>query len=102
MLSVGGTSKAMIVRNSSKSADPTFAGLYFLRSELKTGLTLTKIALDARHLDKTSRNRVNARKAYDAVVHFAPRVNLSPEESDEIKSKLEHLKSQLKLLGEEL
>jgi hypothetical protein len=35
-------------------------------------------------------------------MHFAPRVNLSPEESDEIKSKLEHLKSQLKLLGEEL
>jgi hypothetical protein len=47
--------------------DPTFAEVHFLRSELLTGLTLTKLALEARHRDKSDRNRANARKAYDSI-----------------------------------
>lgn len=90
------------MKGTPKLVDPTLTELDFLRTELKTGLTLSKIALDATHSDKSDRNCANARKAYDAVLHFAPRVNLSQEETDEIKSKLEHLKSQLKLLGQEL
>lgn len=90
------------MKGTPKLVDPTGAEVDFLRTELKTGLTLTKIALDATHRDKSDRNRESARKAYEAVLHFAPRVNLSPEETDEIRSKLEHLKAQLKLLGEEL
>lgn len=90
------------MKDTPKLVDPTLAEIDFLRCELKTGLTLTKIALEATHREKSHRNSVNARKAYDAVLHFAPRVNLSQEETDEIKSKLEHLKSQLKLLGQEL
>lgn len=85
-----------------KSVDPTLAEVDFLRSELHTGLTLTKIALDARRPTKSSRNRANARKAYDSVVRFAPKVNLSPDETDEIKSKLNQLRTELKLLGEEV
>jgi len=85
-----------------KIIDPTLAEVDFLRCELRTGLTLTKIALDARHHDKTSRNRANARKAYDAVLRFIPKVNLSDSESAEFTSKLQQLKSELALLGEEI
>ena len=85
-----------------KSVDPTLAEVDFLRSELQTGLTLTKIALDASRGDRTSRNRVNARKAYDAVVRFTPKVSLSESETNEIKSKLDQLRTQLQLLGEEI
>lgn len=90
------------MKGTPKLVDPTGAEVDFLRTELKTGLTLTKIALDANHRDKSQRNCANARKAYDAVLHFAPRVNLSPDEMNEIKAKLERLKTQLQLLGEEL
>jgi len=85
-----------------KSVDPTLAEVDFLRSELHTGLTLTKIARDARRRTKSDRNRANARKAYDSVVRFAPKVNLSPDETDEFKSKLNQLRTELKLLGEEV
>lgn len=84
-----------------KLVDPTPVEMDFLRSELRTGQTLAKIASDATYRDKSDRNRANARKAYDAVVRFAPRVNLSLEETEEIKSKLQELKSGLQTLGEE-
>jgi len=84
-----------------RKTDPTLIEVGFLRSELQTGLTLTKIALDASHRDKTTRNRANARKAYDAVLRFSPKVSLSNDEISEIKSKLEQLKAELKMLGEE-
>lgn len=90
------------MKGTPKLVDPTPTELDFLRTELDTGMTLAGIALNASHREKSDRNCANARKAYDAVLHFAARVNLSAEESDEIKSKLEHLKSRLKLLGEEL
>jgi hypothetical protein len=48
------------------------------------------------------RNRVNARKAYDALLHFIPKVPLTSEEAGEIKIKLAELKSELRLLGEDV
>lgn len=84
-----------------KIVNPTPVELDFLRSEIVTGLTLARIAHDANRQDRRTRNSINARKAYDAVVHFMPRVNLNPEETNEMKTKLEHLKSELEKLGEE-
>ena len=85
-----------------KIIDPTLTEVDFLRSELQTGLTLTKIASDATWRAKTERNRANARKAYDAVLRFSPRVSLSQDEKSEIKIKLDQLRTQLKMLGEEV
>jgi hypothetical protein len=83
--------------------NPTNGGeVEFLRAELDTGFTLARIALHATHEDKTNRNRRNARKAYDSLLHFIPRATLAPEEADEIKSKLETLRSKLLELGEEI
>jgi hypothetical protein len=85
-----------------KLVDPTSAEIDFLRSELSTGLTLTGIAQDSRDQARRNRNRTNARKAYDAVKRFVPRVPLLPDEIGEINSKLEQLRSNLQRLGEEV
>ena len=78
------------------------AKVEFLRAELDTGLTLATIALHPAHEDKTSRNRTNARTAYDSVPRFIPRAQLTPKETDEIKSALEVLRSKLRELGEDV
>ena len=75
------------------------AEIEFLRAELLTGLTLSKIARSSDG-DKRERNRVNARKAYDSILRFMPKSDLLGEELDEIKSKLELLRAELRLLGE--
>ncbi len=85
-----------------KNIDKQPAELRFLRTELATGLTLSRIAHHANHPDKADRNRANARKAYDAVLRFTPQVNLSQEETEEIKSKLAKLKAALQSLGESI
>ena len=53
----------------------------FLRTELATGLTFSRIALEAKHESKVARNRVNARRAYDTLLHFTPGTSLSAEEA---------------------
>ena len=85
-----------------KIADPTLAEAGFLRAELQTGLTLANIALETTRRQATARNRANARKAYDAILRFFPKVNLSAGETEEITSSLEQLKSKLQRLGEEI
>ncbi len=77
------------------------SGIDFLRTEIRTGLTMAKIALDSTHKDKTDRNRANARKAYDAVLHFMRDSALDANDADEIKRGLAELKSELVKLGEE-
>lgn len=74
----------------------------FLRAEAQTGLTFAKIALSSRHQDKIARNRANARKAYDTLLHFLPQGHTSPEEWEDIKAKIGELKSHLQQLGEEV
>ncbi len=83
-------------------SDTNRAELEFLRAELTTGLTLARIALDAQDEEKIERNRVNARKAYDSILHFMPRSFVPTAEWEEIKSKLAQLRDELKLLGEKL
>ena len=74
----------------------------FLRAELLTGRTLSNIALRTTNEEKRTRNQANARKAYDAILRFLPGSNLDGEQAAEIQSKLEELKSDLRLLGEQI
>ena len=84
------------------STPASHSEMVFLRTELQTGLTLSKIALEAADQDKIERNRANARKAYDSLMHFMPKATLKAEEADEIRIGLARLKSELQQLGEEL
>ena len=75
----------------------------FLRVELQTGLMFSKIAREARHRDKRDRNCAQARRAYDALLRFIPKLlNGSFVGSDEMTRGLGRLKSELRELGEPL
>ena len=63
---------------------------------------MSRIALQARHTGKKERNRINARKAYDAILHYLPGLNLSRQEVQEIETGLSELRSELQNLGEKL
>lgn len=68
---------------------------FFIRVELRTGLTFAKSALESRHQERRDRNQAQARRAYDALLYFIPKSSLTPAESDAIKAGLAKLKSEL-------
>lgn len=78
------------------------SGMSFIRAELDTGLTLSRIALNAGDDQKRERNRINARKAHDAILHFMPDTVVTDAELDEVRKALEKLRSNLAKLGEDL
>jgi hypothetical protein len=81
---------------------PQNAGVEFLRAELHTGLTFATIALQATYKDKIDRNRINARKAYDSLLHYISKTALDSETALVIEVKLEELRFKLHELGEQL
>ena len=80
----------------------SYSGIGFIRAELNTGFTLSRIALDAPEGVKRERNRTKARKAYDSILHFLPTSMLSDVELAEIKESLARLQGDLQSLGEEV
>ena len=72
----------------------------FLRAELRIGFTASKIALRADTTERQNRNRVAARKAYDALQRFRPKAILTKDQVQEIDMRTEELRAQLRLLGE--
>ena len=79
---------------------PEFQDVEFIRTELKTGLTFSNIALQAKDTAKISRNTANARKAYDTLLRFMDRSMLSDEDLAELDPMLLRLKTNLLELGE--
>lgn len=79
------------------------SGIEFLYTDLETALTLAQIACSAsRGSEKRERNTSNARRAYDTIVHLAPRISATPEQARELDEKLGRLRSALQDLGETL
>lgn len=77
-------------------------GFSFLLNDTELALTLTRIAQDSeRDSEKQVRNRNNARRAYDTITGLMSRMALTSEEEQELTTKLEQLKSELQLLGEQ-
>jgi hypothetical protein len=74
----------------------------FLKIDVETALTFTKIALEADDREKRDRNRKNARKAYDTILHLRNKVEFSPSQDKYMNEKLERLKRDLITLGEKL
>ena len=73
----------------------------FLRVELETGLMFSRIAREARNQDKRDRNCAQARRAYDALLHFIPKIPKGNfVSSDILRRGLAQLKSELQHLGE--
>ncbi len=82
----------------------TFRNLDLVKTELKVGITFSKLAMRARHPDKYSRNRNHAQAAYDAALRFFQRGDtqeLAAESGGtEIRQLFDELKANLARLGE--
>jgi hypothetical protein len=64
--------------------------------EAGVGLTFSRIALDSvDNIDKFARNTQNAQAAYNTVVRFRDRVNMSATQSEELDGKMKRLRSDL-------
>jgi hypothetical protein len=73
----------------------------FLKVDLQTALTFSKIALQSDgDAERRRRNCRNAHKAYDTIVRLAGRVSFSDGDARYISRNLERLKSELQKLGE--
>jgi hypothetical protein len=77
------------------------AGTEFIRAELLSGLTRARIAQNTVNELKRDRNRVEARKAYDAILRFLPQTSLSHDEKEQIDSRVAELRFVLVCLGED-
>ena len=88
--------------NASRMPDAGETAVEFLRTELRTGLTMARIALEAQSKNKVDRNRANARKAYDSALHFLAKATLTEEEAEEIRGMITRLKLALADLGEQV
>ncbi len=81
--------------------DLSSTGLDFLRIELKTANTFTRIAASASPLSaRKTRNQASARTAYNKVEELRGRLQLSNSDLRDINRGLNRLKSALEKLGE--
>jgi hypothetical protein len=80
--------------------DSDRAALEFLCTETDLAMTFLDIA-DTSVISETSRrNRKNARKAYDTVIHFLPRFMLTAADSRAFQDRLSTLRIRLESVGE--
>ncbi len=66
-----------------------------IKTEIETGHTFARIALNSTDPQKTARNASYARKAYDTARMWADKVVLDTADSKEIGEELEKLKAEL-------
>ncbi len=82
------------------------AGFGFIFTDLETSILFATLALNAgKDEEKRNRNRMNARRGYEAVLHFMNRFDVSSvttEEYAELTGRLKNLRSALEKLGERL
>jgi len=75
-------------------------GIEFLRTEAETGRVFANIASDTTDKEKKFRNRQNALRAYETLLHFVNQFALTADEQDEMRKNLVELRRRLVDLGE--
>ena len=78
------------------------AKIQFLNTETDTGLTLARIASQAKDATKKRRNQQNARRAFDTVLDHLESVAHLGDKLDSIQEKMKKLKQMLVSLGEKI
>lgn len=77
------------------------AGFRFFVTDLDLAMTLTRIASDSQEdSQKRDRNQASARQAYDSISRISARAVLNDKEREQVKEKLNRLRSALERLGE--
>jgi len=82
-------------------SDAHQAGIDFLIVDLETALTFLNTADASQQAETAQRCRRNARKAYDTVLGFAEKLELTPSERQAVDIKLKAVKGRLESSGEE-
>ncbi len=80
--------------------DANTAGVNFLKIDLETGLTFSRMAQQTSDIVGKHRNTRAARRAYDAIIRLRVNVHPTQEDADSLRRKLRLLKSDLIRLGE--
>ena len=93
-----------IARSMELAHDSRKTGLTFLKTEIATGLTFARAAMDSEESsDKRSRNQANARKAFDTITEWFARHGNSKSfriDMKELEPGFTELKKALAGLGE--
>jgi hypothetical protein len=76
-------------------------GLEFLLLDLDVGMTFMDVAEASRIEETTRRNHLNARKAYDAVLHLLKKLTLDVKQRQVMDAKLSLLKMRLQAAGQQ-
>jgi hypothetical protein len=71
------------------------AGAAFVLTDLNLAMTFLDVAETSKRAETVSRNRQNARIAYDSVRRLLPRLALTAEEWQNIQEKLSNVKFRL-------
>ena len=78
------------------------AGFTFLLTDLHLALTMIGMASDPNNdSQKRTRNRNNARRAFDSVLRLSSKIALFEDERKTLQRKLDEVKSALERLGEQ-
>ncbi len=72
----------------------------FLKIDVQTALTFSRLAQQSAPGEKRDRNRRNARRGYDTILRLIEKVCLSDSDAKSIGGQLLRLKSELEQLGE--
>jgi hypothetical protein len=72
----------------------------FLKIDVETALTFSKIAMQSFNVEKKQRNCKNARKGYETIFRLMHKLDLGQDDAHYLSHQLEQLKSNLQSLGE--
>jgi hypothetical protein len=75
------------------------AGVEFLFTDVEMAFTFLRVGETSTSRETRDRNLANALQGYRAVLHFLPRVVLSPVQEIDLQEKLHNLKSRLEQAG---
>ena len=74
--------------------------IQFVMTELDTATTFCDLAETASDPERKRRNVENARVGYDTAIRFSKKVHFDRRSRDEFDAKVDHVRQQLKSLGQ--
>lgn len=96
------TTRELMIETEALHSDSNRIAFEWLLTDVQTCLMFAHVALDpANSAEKRSRNRVHARRGYDAVNHFFHKIEFPPEQRHQLMAHLRLLKSTLRKAGEQ-
>lgn len=81
--------------------DPDYASPEFLFTDIDVAMTFLDVAEATRINESVTRNKQNARRAYDAVSGLLGKLTLNADDRQRVETKLVVLKARLEAVGQQ-